>query len=146
MAQSWWILLLAGRSNFKTTPDVGCSKIITLTVNTIVYVSLFQCCNRHRQLHGYLSFNSCHLNPAASTDKLSYKWARNKASLNSAIYSRCFSLNGVSIIDFLLGVFIEKPCLNCRAPLPPFWNFKYGSRELLYSNKFHKRSVAWYVL
>ena len=48
---------LASRNNFKTTPDVGCSKIITPTVNIIVYHSLdlFQCCDRHRQLPGYLS-------------------------------------------------------------------------------------------
>ena len=49
-------LLLASQNNFKTTPDVGCSKIITTTVNIIVYNSLFQCCNRHKQIPGYLSF------------------------------------------------------------------------------------------
>ena len=44
------------------------------------------------------------------------KWERNEASLNPAIYLRCFTSNGVSII----GVFIEKPCLKCRVPLLPF--------------------------
>ena len=37
---------LAGWNNFKTTPDVGYSKIITPTVNIIVYDSIFQRCNR----------------------------------------------------------------------------------------------------
>ena len=58
-------LLLAGRSNFKTTPDVRCSKIITSpTVNITVYNSLFQCCNIHRQLPGYLLFNYLTLKPS----------------------------------------------------------------------------------
>ena len=48
----------AGRNNFKITPDVRYSKIITPTVNIIVYDSIFQRCDRHRQLPGYLSFNS----------------------------------------------------------------------------------------
>ena len=55
---------LASRNNFKITPDVGCSKIITPTVNIIVYHSLFQRCNRHGQLPGYLSFNSLTLEPS----------------------------------------------------------------------------------
>ena len=59
------ILLLAGRNNFKTTPDVGCSKIITPTVNIIaLYDSLFQRYDRHRQLPGYLSINSLTLEPS----------------------------------------------------------------------------------
>ena len=33
--------LLAGRKDFKTMPDIRCSKIITPTVNIIVYDSLF---------------------------------------------------------------------------------------------------------
>ena len=49
-------LLLDSQKNFKTMPDVGCSKIITATVNIIVYDSLFQCCNRHKQIPGYLSY------------------------------------------------------------------------------------------
>ena len=49
---------LAGQNNFKTTLDVGCSKIIIPTVNIIAYDSLFQCCNRPIELPGYLSFNS----------------------------------------------------------------------------------------
>ena len=140
MVQSWWILLLAGR------PDVRCSKIITPTVNIIVYDSIFQRCDRHRQLPGYLSFNSLTLEPSCrhwfSTQLtqqawLVCKWERNKASLNPVIYLRCFTSNGVSII----GAFIENPCLNYRVSLPPFWNFECGSRELLYSNKFHKYSL-----
>ena len=55
---------LAGRKDFKTMPDIRCSKIITPTVNIIVYDSLFQCCNRYRQLPGYLSFNSRALEPS----------------------------------------------------------------------------------
>ena len=55
---------LAGRNNFKTTSDVGCSKIITPTVNIIVYDSMLQRCDRHRQLPGYLSFNSLTLEPS----------------------------------------------------------------------------------
>ena len=58
------ILLLAGRNNFKTTPDVGCSKIIIPTVSIIVYDSLFQRYDRHRQLPGYLSINSLTLEPS----------------------------------------------------------------------------------
>ena len=55
---------LASRNNFKTTPDVGYSKFITPTVNIIVYDSLFQRCNRHKQLPGYLLFNSLALEPS----------------------------------------------------------------------------------
>ena len=55
---------LAGRNNFKTTPDVGCSKVITPTVNIIAYDSIFQRFDRHRQLPGYLSFNSLTLEPS----------------------------------------------------------------------------------
>ena len=55
---------LASRNNFKTTPDVRCSKIITPTVNIIVYDSIFQRCDRRRQLPGYLSFNSLTLEPS----------------------------------------------------------------------------------
>ena len=50
-------VLMDFRNNFKTTPDVGCFKIITPTVNIIVYDSLFQRYDRHRQIHGYLSIN-----------------------------------------------------------------------------------------
>ena len=50
-------VLMDFRNNFKTTPDVGCSKIITPTVNIIVYDSLFQRYDRHRQIRGYLSIN-----------------------------------------------------------------------------------------
>ena len=59
-------ILLAGRKNFETTlwSDVGCSKINTPTVNIIVYNSLFQCCDRHRQLPGCLSFNFLTLEPS----------------------------------------------------------------------------------
>ena len=40
--------------NFKTTPDFGCSKIITLAVNINVFNFLFQHCNKHGQLlHTY---------------------------------------------------------------------------------------------
>ena len=49
---------------FHNYADVGCSKIITLTVNIIVYDSIFQRCDRHRQLPGYLSFNSLTLEPS----------------------------------------------------------------------------------
>ena len=79
-----------------------CSEIITPTVNIIVYNSLFQCCNRHRQLLGYLSFNSLTLEPSCrhwfdqhtinrhnKLSRLACKRERNKASLNSAIYLRC---------------------------------------------------------
>ena len=124
------------------------------TVNIIVYNSLFKRCNRHRQLTWIATYHLTpwHLNPVAGIDS-THNWhdklgwpvigkLRNEASLNPAIYWRCFTSNGVSII----GVFIEKHCLNCRAPLLPFWNFKCGSCELLYSNKFHKYSLAWYVL
>ena len=34
-------LALAGRNNFKTTPDFGCFKTITPTVNIIVYDSIY---------------------------------------------------------------------------------------------------------
>ena len=57
-------LLLASRNNFKTTPDVGYSKIITPTVNIIVYDSIFQHHDRHRQLPGYLSIKSLTLEPS----------------------------------------------------------------------------------
>ena len=54
-----------GRNDFKLLPGVGCSKIITPTVNITVYDSLlFQCCNRHRELPGNLSFNSLTLEPS----------------------------------------------------------------------------------
>ena len=53
-----------------------------------------------------------------------------------------FNPKGVSII----GVFTEKPLLNCWAQLPPFWNFKYMSCELSDSNKFRKNSMAQSVL
>ena len=49
---------LAGRNNFKATPDVGCSKTIIPTVNIIVYDSSFQCC---KDIDNYL--DAYHLTP-----------------------------------------------------------------------------------
>ena len=60
------VLLLASQNNFKTMPDVGCSKINSPQSTLLCTHSLFQCCNRDRQLSGYLSFNSLTPEPSCS--------------------------------------------------------------------------------
>ena len=122
MVQSWWILLLASHNNFKTMPDIRCSTIITLSPSqsTLLCTTLYS--SVVIDIDNYLTLEpSCwHWFSTRLTWQawLPCKWERNGASLNPAIYLRCFTSNGVSIIR----VFIEKPCLNCRASLPPFWN------------------------
>ena len=127
-----------------------CSKIITPMVNIIAYDSI-QRCYSHRRLPECLSFNSLTLEPSCCrwwfsrqlTRKawLACKWERNAASLNSVIYLRCFTSNGVSIISIHREALPQLP-----SAIASILNFKCGPHDLLYSNRFHKYSMAWYVL